>query len=112
MMRSLLELNLLHDDVDTVAGPGLEHYLGEAIEMDGGVEYRSSEKQSTNTSILAHSSEPFAKNGGLRLLSGNVGRAIIKVSAVVEDHQTVDGTARVFDSQHDAVDWGANCCSR
>lgn len=96
----LLEAGLMHADVSTVAGPGLERYarrpeLGASGEL---VDVPPPER-SADPDVLRGCREPFSAEGGLRLLTGNLGRAVIKLSAVSPEHRMVTAPARVFDDQ-------------
>ena len=100
LIRELLDAGLLHEDVLTVAGPGLRPYT-QAPELgpDGRLAWREAPGQSGDESVLRPAARPFAPNGGLRLLTGNLGRAVIKVSAVKPEHRHIVAPARVFESQ-------------
>ncbi len=96
LIGELLEAGLLHNDVNTVAsnstiGQGLQPYT------------QLHTPAHANPSILATAAKPFAPNGGLRLLQGNLGRAVIKVSAVAAEHWVVEAPAMVFDEQEDVL---------
>jgi phosphogluconate dehydratase len=100
-VHSLLEAGLLHEDVRTVAGNGLWRYTAEA-KLDGDrVVWAEGPKASHDTSVLRGVDDPFAKDGGLRMLEGNLGRSVVKVSAVAPEHRIVSAPARVFDDQAD-----------
>ena len=100
VIRELLAAGLLHPEVQTVAGSGLAAYTREPYLAEGGeVRWRPSPARSLDPTILRPLSDPFAMNGGLRLLQGNLGRSVIKVSAVKPDHRRVSAPARVFASQ-------------
>lgn len=99
LIRELLEAGLLHDDVLTVAGQGLAAYTQEPFLTDTGLEWRQAPSTSGDTSVLAPVAEPFSKDGGLRVLQGNLGRACVKVSAVKLEHRIVEAPARVFKDQ-------------
>jgi len=105
LMRALLDLGLLHDDVETVAGVGLERYTAAPKAADGSIDYDRSPAVSKNPEIIASGDRPFAPTGGIRLLTGSLGRSIIKISAVAAEHHVVEGVAKVFDDQNDAVSW-------
>jgi phosphogluconate dehydratase len=103
-MASLLDAGLLHDDVRTIMGPGLREFCREPV-LDGqSIAWKPAVRQSLDTSVLRPVSEPFDAEGGLRLVEGNLGRAIIKTSAVKEKYRRIHAPARVFDSQQDFVD--------
>lgn len=99
LIRELLDAGLLHGDVLTVAGQGLEAYTQEPFLTEAGVEWREAPATSGDTSVLAPVSEPFSKDGGLRVLQGNLGRACVKVSAVKLEQRIVEAPARVFKDQ-------------
>jgi phosphogluconate dehydratase len=100
LIRELLGAGLLHEDVKTVWGTGLKAYL-KTPELDGkgDVVWVDGQKKSRDEKILAPVKRAFQPEGGLRLLTGNLGRAVIKVSAVKPEHQVVEAPAMVFDSQ-------------
>ena len=99
LIRELLDAGLLHGDVLTVAGQGLEAYTQEPFLTDAGLEWREAPATSGDTSVLAPVAEPFSKDGGLRVLQGNLGRACVKVSAVKLEQRIVQAPARVFKDQ-------------
>ncbi|MDQ2089104.1 phosphogluconate dehydratase [Marimonas arenosa] len=103
VIAQLLEAGLLHDDVETVAGPGLARYTQEPKQPeDGALDWRPGPAQSHNDQILRPASDPFQPSGGLKRLTGNLGTGIIKLSAVKPEHRLIEAPARVFDTQ-DAV---------
>ncbi|MFC3110039.1 phosphogluconate dehydratase [Undibacterium arcticum] len=105
VIRELLAGGLMHGDVKTVfGGAGLNGHTARPALQDGRVQWQALPPQSTDTSVVRNVSEPFAPTGGLRLLQGNLGRAIIKASAVPEDAWVIRAPARVFDSQEALVD--------
>ena len=100
LIRELLGAGLLHEDVKTVWGTGLRGYLTEpTIRPDGEVAWVEGAKKSKDEKVLAPVRKAFSPEGGLKLLTGNLGRAVIKVSAVDAKHQVVEAPAMVFDSQ-------------
>jgi phosphogluconate dehydratase len=116
LISELLDAGLLHPDVTTVAGRGLDAYrrepvLGGAVPADlvsgsavvpgTALCYRPGPGRSADTSVLRPAAEPFAPDGGLRILEGNLGRAVMKVSAVADEHRRVEAPAVVFDDQHE-----------
>jgi len=82
----------------------LENYCQEPILADSSISWKPVTKKSLDTEILRPASDPFDPEGGLRLVQGNLGRAIIKTSAVEEIHHKIHAPARVFDSQQGFVD--------
>jgi phosphogluconate dehydratase len=101
--RELAEAGHIHSDVQTIMGPGIHHYFQEPSMVDGDLVWRNGVAQSLDTDILRPVSDPFDREGGLRLVHGNLGRAVIKVSAVNPQHRIVEGPAHVFDSQEDVL---------
>ncbi|MGX6567718.1 phosphogluconate dehydratase [Cupriavidus necator] len=99
VIRELLQAGLLHEDVQTVAGPGLARYAQEPVMADGLLRWRDGAAHSGDAQVLATVAEPFSAEGGLRLMQGNLGRGVIKVSAVAPEHRVVEAPVRVFDAQ-------------
>lgn len=100
LIGELLDAGLLHADVQTVAGPGLHRYRAEPVlATDGALAYRSGPEGSHDRTVLRPVADPFASDGGLRVLDGNVGQAVIKVSAVAPEHHVIEANAAVFDDQ-------------
>jgi phosphogluconate dehydratase len=99
MMGQLLDAGLLHEDVQTILGKGLDKFRKEPVIDNGKLSWQSAQSKSLDEEILRPVDAPFNSEGGLRVLEGNVGRAIVKVSAVEEKHYSVTAPARVFDSQ-------------
>jgi phosphogluconate dehydratase len=100
LVRELLDAGLMHTDVLTINGPGLTAYTREPYLSPNGLAWRDAPAVSADTSILRPASDPFSADGGLKLVSGNLGRAVIKVSAVKPEHRIVEAPARVFDDQN------------
>jgi len=99
LIGSLLDAGLLHGDVRTVAGPGLDRYR-QVPHWDGtSLTWRADTGASTDRDVLRPVSDPFAADGGLKLLDGNLGRAVIKTSAVKPQHRIVEAPARIFHDQ-------------
>lgn len=101
MIGQLLDAGLLHADVKTAAGDGLSLYAQEPKLKDGRISYEPGSGETQNEKILRPPSDPFNPTGGLAQLQGNLGRAVIKVSAVKPEHQIVEAPVRVFHDQHD-----------
>ncbi|AMM28315.1 MULTISPECIES: phosphogluconate dehydratase [Acinetobacter] len=99
LIRNLLEAGLLHNDVTTVAGKGLQHYTKEPKLIDGKLTWVDGVVQSLDDKVLRSIDEPFQPDGGLRLMQGRLGRGVIKISAVAPEHRKVKAPAIVFDSQ-------------
>ncbi|CRK57375.1 Phosphogluconate dehydratase [Alloactinosynnema sp. L-07] len=101
LIGDLLDSGLLHPDVRTVAGLYDERYREEPTFDDGVLVWRPGPRDSLDKTVLRGVSDPFAPDGGLRMLSGGLGRAVIKVSAVQPEHRVVRAPARVFDDQNE-----------
>ncbi len=104
MMNDMLQNGLLHEDVHTILGPGLQNYCREPVAGDAELSWSDPPSRSLDEDILRPCAKPFGQEGGLRLVSGNIGRAVVKVSAVKPEHRTITAPARVFTSQQDFVD--------
>ena len=103
LMRELLKGGLLHEDVHTVAGVGLSRYTREPWLNNGELDWRDGASASLDSDIIAPIEKPFSHHGGTKVLSGNLGRAVMKTSAVPQENQVVEAPAVVFESQHDVV---------
>lgn len=100
LIRELLDEGILHEDVQTVWGEGLRPYAVEAkLGVDGSVVREVSPKASGDEKVLAPFNKAFQATGGLKVLSGNLGHAVIKTSAVKPERRIIEAPARVFDSQ-------------
>ncbi|TAF99837.1 MAG: phosphogluconate dehydratase [Betaproteobacteria bacterium] len=102
LMRELLDAGLLFDDVDTICGQGLRAYTQKLATASPTLSYVAAPAESGDTTILRSAKQPFSAEGGLRIMKGNLGQAVVKVSAVAPEHQHIKAPAVVFDSQ-DAV---------
>lgn len=104
-VHTLLRAGLLHEDVRTVAGRGLSHYTREPVlrgdAVTGDLTWEEGPKASLDLDVLRPADAPFSADGGLQMLSGPIGRAVIKTSAVKPEHRVVSAPAVVFDDQHD-----------
>lgn len=100
LVHTLLEAGLLHDDVATIAGSGLRRYTKRPELVDGKVTWVVGPKESLDDSVLRSSQAPFSDHGGLSVLSGNLGRAVMKTSAVPEGNESITAPAVIFTSQH------------
>jgi phosphogluconate dehydratase len=98
MIGQLLDAGLLHEDVHTILGKGLHRFCVEPS-LNGSFGWTPARKESLDEEILRPVDKPFDVEGGLRVVDGNVGRAIVKVSAVDEEHYAIEAPARVFESQ-------------
>jgi phosphogluconate dehydratase len=103
LMRELLANGLLHDKVFSVMGQGLDAYTREPWLNDGVLQWRPLPAHSGDASVLRPVSKPFSADGGLRLLKGNLGRSVVKVSAVKPEHRVVRAQAVVVSDQHELL---------
>lgn len=99
VIAELLDAGLLHEDVLTVKGNGLASYRQEPSLIDGKAQWRDAPSESLDKDIITSIGSPYAKQGGLKLLTGKLGRAVIKSSAVKPEHQIVEAPARIFNDQ-------------
>ncbi len=102
-IRELLTAGLLHGDVRTVAGSGLMHYSNEPTLQDNQLVWRAAPQHSLDEGVLRPATNPFSADGGLKVLRGNLGRAVIKVSAVKPAHRVVEAPAIVFNDQDEVL---------
>ncbi|MGQ7793337.1 phosphogluconate dehydratase [Faunimonas sp. B44] len=104
LIGELLDAGLLHEDVRTVWGTGLGGYRREArLAPDGGLVWVDAARETHDADVLRPAGAPFQPTGGLRLLAGNLGRSVMKTSAVKPDRQIVEAPARVFHSQDELI---------
>ncbi len=99
LISQLLQAGLLHDDVHTIMGHGLHRYAVEPWLNHGQLDWRAVPTQSADDAVLRPVQNPFSADGGLRLLQGNLGRAVVKVSAVKPEHRQVRAPAVVLTNQ-------------
>jgi phosphogluconate dehydratase len=104
VIAELLDAGLLHDDVRTILGRGLNRFCQEPFVNGDAVSWRDANRRSLDTEILRPANDPFDREGGLRVVKGNIGRAIVKVSAVDEQYYRIAAPARVFHNQAEFVD--------
>ncbi|MDQ0143046.1 phosphogluconate dehydratase [Cupriavidus necator] len=103
VIRGLLALGLVHDDVTTIVGRGLQDYTREPVLRDGKLTWIDGPAAPLDDSIVRSADAPFAPDGGIKLLDGRLGRAVIKTSAVKPEHQVVQAPAIVFEHQDDVL---------
>jgi phosphogluconate dehydratase len=99
LINELIGAGLMHADVQTISGPGLRASALEPWSSPDGLAWREAPATSGDTGVLRPAADPFSADGGLKLLRGNLGRSVIKVSAVGSHHRVIEAPARVFDSQ-------------
>lgn len=113
LVHELRRANLLNEDVVNIMGQGLSHYelaaqlehisdgANGSNEANSSVVWKQKIDRSDDLSVLARIDEPFAENGGLSLLKGNLGKSVIKISAVTQDQRVFEAPAVVFQSQEE-----------
>ena len=106
IIRELLDAGLMHGDVATVAAGGLQRYSQvptAAAETASGIAWHSLPAISRDNSIVRTAAAPFSDHGGLTLLAGNLGRAVIKTSSVPDDRHVIEAPAVVFTTQEELL---------
>ncbi|WP_262927441.1 phosphogluconate dehydratase [Phytohalomonas tamaricis] len=101
LIRTLLDAGLVHEDINTVFGQGLADYTKEPFLEDGELIWRDGPSESYDKDVLRPASEPFSATGGLAVVSGNLGRGVIKVSAVEPENRLVEAPVRIFHDQNE-----------
>ena len=115
LFDQLMQHGLMHSDAQTIWGKSLADYASEPQLIDSELTWQPSPKQSLDPKVLTSVAEPFDVEGGLRLLTGNLGRGVIKISAVAPQHRQVRAQAVVIEDQHalqekfDAGDLTGDC---
>ena len=104
VIRELIAAGLLHGDVTTVTGGSLSDYAQDPVLDNGRLSWRPIGEHSGDRGVLRTASEPFQPDGGLRVLKGNLGRSVIKVSAVKPAYHIVEAPAIVFDDQAEVLE--------
>ena len=103
VIRELLDAGILHEDVNTVMGEGLRAYASQPFLQNGELIWKPVTESTADAEIVRPHAEPFAKDGGLKVMNGSLGRAIIKISAVEPEHHRVKAPAVVFEDQSEFV---------
>ena len=103
VIRELLDSGAMHADVATVTAGGLRDYTQLPVKEGERLKWRALPKDSGDDSIIRTAAQPFSPEGGLKLLTGNLGRAVIKVSAVPDDRHIVEAPAIVFGTQEELL---------
>ncbi|MCF6303508.1 MAG: dihydroxy-acid dehydratase, partial [Devosiaceae bacterium] len=104
LIRELLEGGFLHEDVKTITGEGLASYAVETRLIEDKVAFLPAPKVSALPKVLTGVKTPFETDGGLKVLNGNLGKSVIKVSAVKPEHRIIEAPARVFHAQSELMD--------
>ena len=104
IMADMLDNGLLHEDVNTILGAGLKRFCKEPRIADDELIWQDVRTSSLDEDVLRPCSNPFSPEGGLQLVQGNVGRAMVKVSAVAREYHVIEAPAKVFQTQQGFVD--------
>ena len=105
LISQLLDGGLLHEDVRTIWGTGMNGYRTEPKLTDrGGVTWVPVDEKSHDENVLRPVGTPFQSDGGLKMLTGNLGRSVIKISAVKAEHRLVEAPAIIFHDQNDVLE--------
>ncbi len=99
VIGQLLDSGLIHNDVLTILGRGMERFRQQPYLVDDALQWQPTGAASADDTIIGSVEKPFDSTGGIGLLSGNLGRAVIKTSAVAQENRTVEAVAKVFTSQ-------------
>lgn len=100
LIRELLQAGLMHADIPTVFGTDMSAYTQEPFLEDGKLTWREGPESSHDSEVLRPVSNPFSPTGGLTVLDGNLGRGVIKISAVKQAHRVVEAPVQLFDDQN------------
>ena len=103
VIKTMIDQGFLHEDVNTILGKGLRKFTKEPKQENGKINYQNGPEASLNDKILRSANNPFNKTGGLKVLKGNIGTAVIKTSAVEAAHHKIEADAIVFDHQEDLI---------
>ncbi len=105
LIGEMLENGLLHNDVATITGGGLSDFTMEPkLDENGDLVWEDAPKQAGDDKIIANCSNPFAQTGGLKVIQGNIGEGVAKISAVKATHRLIEAPAIVFHDQQEIVD--------
>jgi phosphogluconate dehydratase len=99
VFRELLESGLMHGDIRTIAGGDIAAYTQCIAADSSALRYEPAPVRSADETVLRDAGKPFFEEGGIRLVQGNLGRAIMKVSAVAQPHRSICAPCRVFENQ-------------
>ncbi|NVJ60920.1 MAG: phosphogluconate dehydratase [Gammaproteobacteria bacterium] len=104
IIQELMNAKLLHADAKSIYGNSIGDYIDEPFLQQGELSFKQKAIKSRDLDVLRSVAEPFQSEGGLQILSGNIGRSVIKTSAVAKQHRFVEAPAKVFHSQHELAD--------
>jgi len=99
IVNTLLKKGLLHEDVNTILGKGLSNYTKEPRIENNKLIWVEGSKTSLNENVIRDVNNPFSKDGGLKVLKGNIGQSVIKTSAVKDQYLIIEAPAMVFTTQ-------------
>ncbi len=103
VIRELRDAGLLHDDADTVMGRGMKAYTQEPFLSENGLLWKDAPAESGDENVLRKRDNPFSPDGGLRLMRGNIGRSVVKVSSMRPESFVIEAPAIVFDNQKEVL---------
>jgi phosphogluconate dehydratase len=103
VIRTLLDSGLMHEDVRTILGDNMRTFTKEAKIKEHQLVWEDGAKESLNNSIIRSANDPFSANGGIKIITGNLGRSVIKTAAVSEENLVIEAPAIVFDEQIDLI---------
>lgn len=104
LIRTLLNNGLLHKDVNTILGKGLQSYTKEPYLKDGALTWREGPESSLDDTVLTSVKNAFSETGGLKVLKGNLGNSVIKVSAVKKENWIIEAPAIIFEDQNEILE--------
>jgi phosphogluconate dehydratase len=103
VIRELIDTGCMYPDVMTISEGGLKEYTKKPSKENGKIIWTDLPKKSGDDTIVRTADDPFSESGGLKLLNGNLGRSVIKISAVPEDRYIIEGPAIIFDTQEELL---------
>ena len=103
LIKSLLDCGLLHEDVHTILGKGLQRYTKEPFLNGKELVWKNGPNKSLDETVLTSVKNAFSSTGGLKVLKGNLGNSVIKISAVKEENWIVEAPAVIFEDQEELI---------
>jgi phosphogluconate dehydratase len=103
VIKTLLDNGLMHEDVRTILGHGMRLFTQEAKIKDHQLIWKEGSNDTLNNSIIRSANDPFSANGGIKILTGNLGRSVIKTAAVADENLVIEAKAIVFNEQLDLI---------
>ena len=101
VIKELLDAGIAHNDVQTVVGFGLDNFITEPCLQENKLVFKDSARVSRDDTIISSVEKPFSKEGGLKLLTGNIGKSVIKTSALKEELLFIEAPVIVFETQEE-----------